>query len=46
MTCMLDDMLYVDDFPRFDQYDDDDYVFQTKANLAEQSVVDLWEEVQ
>ena len=25
MTCMLDDMFYVDDLPKFDQYDDDDF---------------------
>ena len=43
LTCMLDDILYMDDLPKFDQYDDD-YVLQTKANLADQSVADLWEE--
>ena len=46
MTCMLDDMFYVDDLPKFDQYDNDDYVFQIKSNLAEKSTVGLWEEVQ
>ena len=28
MTCMLDDVLYTDELPQFDQYDDD-YVLQT-----------------
>ena len=28
MTCMLDDVLYTDDLPQFDQYDDD-YVLKT-----------------
>ena len=43
MTCMLDDMFYTDDLPQFDQYDDD-YVLQTKANLADKSAARLWEE--
>jgi len=29
MTCILDDVFYTDDFPQFDQYDDDDYARQT-----------------
>ena len=43
--CMIGDITYIDDLPKFDQYDDD-YVVQTEANLAEQSIVGLWEEVQ
>ena len=43
MTCMLDDVFYTDDFPQFDQYDDD-YVLQTKANLADKSTASLWKE--
>jgi len=43
MTCMLDDVFYTDDFPQFDQYDDD-YVLQIEANLAEKSIASLWEE--
>lgn len=29
MTCMFDDVFYTDNFPQFDQYDDDYYVLQT-----------------
>ena len=38
-------MMYMfdDDLPRFDEYDDD-YVLQTKANLADESVAGLWKE--
>jgi len=36
MTCMLDDVFYIDDLPQFDQYDDD-YVLQIEANLADKS---------
>ena len=43
MTCMLDDVLYTDDFPQFDQYDDD-YVLQTEANLVDESTASLCEE--
>ena len=43
MTCMLDYVLYTDDFPQFDQYDDD-YVLQTEANLADKSAASLCEE--
>ena len=43
MTCMLDDVFYTDDLPQFDQYDDD-YVFQTEANLADKPVASLWQE--
>jgi len=34
MTCMLDDVFRTNDFPKFDQYDDD-YVLQIEASLAE-----------
>jgi len=34
MTCMLDDVFCTNDFPKFDQYDDD-YVLQIEASLAE-----------
>lgn len=44
MTCMLEDVFYTDDSPQFDQYDDDDYVLQTEANLANKSTASLWEE--
>ena len=44
MTCMLDDMFYTNDFPQFDQYDDDDYAFQIEANLADKLATSLWEE--
>ena len=40
---MLDDVFYIDDLPKFDQYDDD-YVLQTKANLADKSAAGLWKE--
>jgi len=43
MTCMLDDVFYTDDLPQFDEYDDD-YVLQTKANLADKSAARLWQE--
>ena len=43
MTCMLDDVLYTDDLPQFDQYDDD-YVLQIEANLADKSTASLWKE--
>ena len=43
MTFMLDDVLYNDDLPQFDQYDDD-YVLQTEANLADKSTTSLWKE--
>ena len=36
-------MLYTDDLPQFDQYDDD-YVLRTEANLADESVASLCEE--
>ena len=42
--CMVGDITYIDDSPRFDQYIDD-YDIQTEANLAEPSTVDLWDEV-
>ena len=44
MTCMLDDVFYTDEFPKLDQYDDDDYVLQTEDNLADKSVASLWKE--
>jgi len=40
---MLDDVFYTDDFPQFDQYDDD-YVLQTEANFVDKSADNLWEE--
>ena len=43
MTCMLDDVFYTDDFPKFDQYDDD-YVLQTEANVAGKLAIGLWKE--
>ena len=43
MTCMLDDVFYIDDLPQFDQYDDD-YVLQREANLADKSTARLWAE--
>jgi len=43
MTCMLDDVFYTNDFPKFDQYDDD-YALQTEANLTNKSIVGLWNE--
>ena len=43
MTCMLDDVFYTDDFPQFDQYDDD-YVLQTEANIIDKPAASLWEE--
>jgi len=43
MTCMLDDVFYTDNFPQFDQYDDD-YVLQTEDSLAEKSTTSLWKE--
>ena len=42
--CLIGEIIYVDDSLDFDQSDDDD-VLQTKANLAEPSTVDLWDEV-
>jgi len=44
MTCMLDDVFYTDDLHKFDQYDDDDYVLQIEAGLANKSVASLWKE--
>jgi len=44
MTCMFDDMFYTDDFPQFDQYDDDDYACQIEANLVDKSTASLWDE--
>ena len=43
--CTIGDITYIDDFPNFDQYDDD-YVLQIEANIAEQSIVGLWEDAQ
>ena len=43
--CLIGEIIYVDDSPNFDQYNDDDVV-QTKSNLTEPSVVVLWEEYQ
>jgi len=40
---MLDDVLYTDDLPQFDQYEYD-YVPETEANLADKSAASLWEE--
>ena len=42
--CMDGDITYINDSPRFDQYVDD-YDIQTETSLAEQSTVDLWDEV-
>ena len=43
LTCILDDVFYIDDLPKLYQYDDD-YVLQTEANLADKSAASLWEE--
>ena len=43
--CLIGEIIYVDDSPNFDQFDDDDVV-QIEANLIEPSVVGLWEEDQ
>ena len=43
MTCMLDDVFYIDDLAQFDQYDDD-YVLQTEANLVAKPTTSLREE--
>lgn len=43
LTSILDDIIYIDDFPKFAEYDDD-FDLQTEENLAEKSTVDLWEE--
>lgn len=43
MTCMLDGVFYTDDLPQFDEYDDN-YVLQTKANIADKSTTSLWAE--
>jgi len=43
MTCMLDDVFYINYFPKFNQYDDDD-VPQTAASLADKSTAGLWKE--
>ena len=40
---MIGEIIYVDDSPNFDQSNDD--VLQMETNLAEQSTVDLWDEV-
>ena len=42
--CMVGDINYINDSPRFDQYIDD-YDIQVEANIVEPSVVDLWDEV-
>ncbi len=36
-------MFYTNDFPKFDQYDDD-YILQTEYSLADKSVAGLWKE--
>ena len=41
--CMVDDISFVNDSPRFDQYVDD-CDFQTDTNCAEHSAFDFWEE--
>ena len=41
--CMIGDITYIDDLPKFDQYDDD-YIVQIEANPVEHSSVGLWEE--
>ena len=43
MTCMLDDVFFIDDLPKFHQYDDD-YVLQIEASLADKSTIGLWKE--
>lgn len=40
---ILDDVFYIDDLPKFDQYDDD-YVLQIEASLTNKSKVGLWKE--
>ena len=39
---LIGDVTYVDNFPKFDESNDD--VLQTETKFAEQSVVGLWEE--
>ena len=41
---MIGSITYFNDFPNFDLSDDD--VLQTEVDLAEPSLVDLWEEDQ
>ena len=37
--CLIGDTTYFDEFPKFDQIDDD--ILQTETNFAEQSVIGL-----
>lgn len=43
LMCMLDDITYIDDSPKYDQYDDD-YVFEIEADSSRQSTACFWEE--
>ena len=40
--CLIGETTYFDEFPKFDQSDDD--ILQTGNNLAHQSIIGLWEE--
>jgi hypothetical protein len=40
MMCMFDDISFMDDLPKYDQYDDD----YTKVNSSKQSTTYCWEE--
>ena len=42
--CLIGEIIYVDDSPNFDKYDDDD-VLQIEVDIAKPSTIDLWDEV-
>jgi len=41
--CMIDDILYFQDLPKYNQYDDD-YVVEIDTHFSKQSTTCLWEE--
>jgi len=41
--CMIDDIPYIDDLPKCDQYDDD-YVIEIEANSSKKSTTCFWDE--
>ena len=44
--CMVGDINYIDDSPKFDRYVDNDDFLQKEANFADHSTLGFWEEAQ
>lgn len=43
LMCMIDDIPFFEDLPKYDQYDDN-YVLQIQANFTKKSLASLWDE--